>query len=229
MGGSSGGKSGQSSPSIDAGTAQSVYDRYYQRGSQGWGANAGDNLAPEYGAYAQQGYLEGQRSQAMQGFEFPEFPEMPQMPAYSGPSYEDMMAEQRKAQGIQERDTLYADYLSAADTATSYIASQIETEQSNANLLGIDYSITDEQRNERINNYFASICGAGEDERLKALMGEYGNPEGYKDLGILRGDASKVPGGIKGSEKTVGTSKGLKPTIATEDDQAILGAATVLG
>lgn len=163
---------------------------------------------------------------------FPSFPsfEPPEMPEYDGPSYEEQMAEQQRMQGIAERDNLYTGYMDAASSAADYVNSEISREMANAKLLGIDYNITDEMKSQRINDYFSTLWGEGEQTRLEALMSEYGDPEGFKGFTVKRGDGSKYAG-TPGEEKTITTTaEGKKPrTLATEDEDESLSPAAILG
>lgn len=155
------------------------------------------------------------------------------------PSYEQQMADQqarleaqeaerRRIEGENQRDALYANYLDAAGTATDYINKEIADEVANAQLLGIDYSITDEQKSTRISDYFATVWGEGQQQQLEALMGEWGNPKGFTDWTVTRGDAS-VYGEEQGAEETVGAGRGQKPRgVLEEDEEALLGGATAI-
>lgn len=159
--------------------------------------------------------------------------------APEGPSYEEQMADQQamydqqladaeRAQGIRDRDMLYSSYLDSANTAAEYIASEIAGEQSNAALLGIDYNITDEQKSQRINDYFATVWGAGDQARLEGLFGQWGNPTGFTGFTVTRGDASKYAS-QEGEETKVGETTGVRPTLATEDEETLGAPNTVLG
>jgi hypothetical protein len=150
----------------------------------------------------------------MPAFHFPEFPTQP-----SGPSYAELMAEQERIQGLNQRDELYSSYLTAASSATDYVNNQILQEQANARLLGIDYAIDDELKSQRISDYFASIWGEGEQLQLETLMGRYGNPEGFEGFTLQRGDGSKYAGQREGSEKSIATSKGARPRTILEGEE----------
>ena len=162
--------------------------------------------------------------------QFPEF----QMPDFGGQQadYQAQLAAQEaerlKTQGLNDRDALYSDYISAASSATDYINAQVGDERSNAALLGIDYNITDTQKSDRISNYFASIWGEGDQSRLEGLFDKWGNPEGFEEFAISRGTASTE--GAAGKEKVKGKTKGTKPTLVEEaastdklDTRSILG------
>lgn len=100
-------------------------------------------------------------------------------PEYEGPSAEEISAENKKNSDISRRNTLFSGYVTAADTAADYINNQINEERSNAALLGIDYQLTDELKQQRINKYFDSLWGAGDELELDNLIKEYGNPTGF--------------------------------------------------
>jgi len=229
-GGSKGGSS--SGPSIDPTAARSTYQRWYDRGTQGWKFNPeGENLPPEYQAYAAQGYQAGQQefqaqnmmNQFAAGFGMPEFP-MPE-----GPSYEEQMADQQRMMGEQNRDELFSQYMSTAGQAADYVNAEIADEMAQAKLSGVDYEINDEQKQQRINNYFATMWGEGDQSRLEALMGEWGNPEGFEGFTVVRGDPSAYSKGTQGKEKTVATSAPIKPSLLSTDEDILGGGATVLG
>ena len=150
--------------------------------------------------------------------------------------YAKALAEQREKDritaGENERDALYSEYLTAAESATDFINVQETDRIANEDLLGIEHPIrTDEQKSTMINNYFASIWGAGAQERLDTLFGEFGNPAGFEGFIVSRGDASGFDD-QEGSETSAGTSGGLrpkKPTLASADDENALGAPSILG
>ena len=163
-----------------------------------------------------------------------------------GSTYADDLAAQREADrisaGENERDVLYSDYLTAAEASTDFINEQERQRIANEDLLGIEHPIrTDEQKGVMINNYFASIWGAGDQERLDTLFGEFGNPSGFEGFTVVRGDGS-VYDTREGGETTVastGSSVGgvgnrnrklVDDTILTETGQeSILGTPSILG
>lgn len=214
---------------------QQAYDNAYSAAQQGQPLKMALQNQPNYAQATQLAYSDFAATKPMQlpefGFTFPEM---------SGPSYEEQMADadaryqqqladQERLIGTQQRDELYSNYMSAAGTATDYITGEIADEQANARLLGIDYLITDEQKSQRISDYFASIWSEGDQQRLEGLIGKWGSPTGFSGYSVTRGDASKYAA-KKGEEKTAAVSKGMKPTLATEDEEETLGAGqTVLG
>lgn len=144
--------------------------------------------------------------------------------------YDAEVLAQEEIQGLNDRDSAYTNYLDAAGTAADYVTGEIAKEQSNANLLGVDYNITDEQKATRINDYFATLWGEGDQLDLENLMGTWGNPDGFTEFSVTRGDAS-VYEGRETPEETLSTSSGIRPkTLATNDDEDVLGTTrSVLG
>jgi hypothetical protein len=161
-------------------------------------------------------------------------------PVSTGPSYEQQQAdqqaeydrrmeEQRVAQGRADTNAAYSDYLSAANSATDYINTEITKQQANADLLGIDFSITDEQKQERINNYFATIWDEGKQNTLDSLRGQFGDPDGFGGFSVVRGDPSKYTGKGKGKETLVTASSGQKAKTLLDTEEYALGASGTLG
>lgn len=133
--------------------------------------------------------------------------------------YNRRMAEQARQAGISETQNAYANYLNAAGSATDYINAEIENERSNAALMGVDYAITDEQKQARIENYFATVWGEGDQVNLEGLIGQWGAPEGFSGYTVKRGDASAYQKPAAGKETTVATSKGLRTILDDEEEE----------
>lgn len=143
--------------------------------------------------------------------------------------YEQQMTEQARRQGESQRDQLYGNYMDAANTATDYINNEVTQARANAALLGIDYQdMTDEQKSAQINDYFATLWSDSNQAQLEGLMKEWGNPTGFTEFAVTRGDGSKYAGS-EGSETSVSTSTGQKPTLVTQDEEEVLGAPSILG
>lgn len=170
----------------------------------------------------------------MPSFDF-EMPESNYDPEQAKKDYSDALQQQAesqaRSQGLRDRDTLYSGYLDAADTSTNYVNAQIADEQSNARLLGIDYAITDEQKSQRISDYFASVWGAGEQSQLEGLISQWGAPQGFSGFALKRGDGSKYAGAKEGKTETVSTSQGQKPILLEDEEDDVLGGKgkTILG
>jgi len=168
-------------------------------------------------------------------------------PAYTGPSYEEQLAQQRaeeerrrqeeerrrqeeeRQRKIESRDDLYTSRLDAADTAVQFINDQIQKEQANANLLGIDYTITDEEKQKRINDYFATIWNEGDETKLSNLFEEVGKPDGFKDFTVVRGDPSAYEDQGSSEDVVSTTGKKKKRTLATDDEDNLGKTGEKLG
>lgn len=109
-----------------------------------------------------------------------EFPEIPEV------DYDKIIKEQQDTANISRRDTLFSGYMTAAESAVDYVNQQIMEERSNAALLGIDYQLTDEMKQQRINKYFDTLWGAGDELELDTLIKDYGNPTGFDGNWTIR-------------------------------------------
>ena len=162
-------------------------------------------------------------------------------PKFHAPDYEAIYAQQaaaaaeaqraaERAAGIQERDSLYSQYLNAAGEATDFINNEINREMSNARLLGIDYQINDEMKSQRISNYFASVWGEGDQSQLENLFSQWGKPKGFKGFTLERGNASAYTGGQETPEQSVSATGTKKPkTLASSPEEETLSKASLLG
>lgn len=167
----------------------------------------------------------GQLSHMMSGGAAPHAP--------SGPSLAEQRAAAERAQGENRRDMMVSEYMDSADLAASYVNSQITQEISNANLMGIDYDITEENKQARVSNYFASIWGEGQDAETRALVDKWGLAKGFEGFTLERGDSSMATGTIEGTETDVGRTKPKPPPVPDEDAQLaredLLGTGGLLG
>jgi hypothetical protein len=136
-----------------------------------------------------------------------------------------------RERGESDRDQLYSGYMDAANSAADNVNSEIADESSNARLLGVEYDITDDQKQQRIGDYFATLWGEGQQSQLEGLMDKWGKPKGFEGFSVARGDGSKYEGKKKGEKKSVSQSKGVKPKIILdeEDDADMLGGSSILG
>lgn len=121
--------------------------------------------------------------------------------------------ENRRKQGIIDRDALYGRYTSAADTATQYIDTQIARERADARLLGVDYNITDELRQQRIQDYFSTIWSDTQQAQLESYFKEWGDPEGFTGWSLSRGNQAQ---GQQNEETAAAQAAAqAKPTMST--------------
>lgn len=140
----------------------------------------------------------------------------------------------RLTAGLNRRDSMYSDYLSAAETSVDFINEQIIQEQANADLLGIQYEVTDEQKAERISKYFSSVWGEGDQSTLEGLFGEFGDPEGFEGFSIERYQGDDE-GGTVAQDTLIGTSNPSArpnnqrlraPGFTPPNTRSLLGATT---
>ena len=240
------GGGGKGGGGVNEGHAREAYTNFNQYAMQSptsdinqWGGYSGWAAAnPSLAPYAQAGWNAAMQQRRMQemmsGFQerMGEMFAPPEMPA--GPTPEELeqqRLEKEREEGIANRDTLYGEYLDAANTATDYIDRLIEKERSNAQLLGIDYNLTPEQRSQRINDYFANIWDESKQTELETLFEKWGNPEGFTDWQVTRGTATE-PGEPKEDEITSVTSPAsapAPPTLLGTDEEDLLGTKSLLG
>ncbi len=86
--------------------------------------------------------------------------------------------DEARAKAIADRDSQYQTRNQAISDATSQVEQQIQDERSRAQLLGTDYEVTAEQRQERINSAFASLWNQEQENALISLRDQYGAPGG---------------------------------------------------
>lgn len=197
------------------------------------GGGTHTNLAQGYMAGWQD--AAGKAAKAAPAFEMPDFGKMfASMASQQQPQvdYAAQLAAQeearRVAEGTAARDRLFSSYMDAAGSATDYVNSEVNREMSNAKLLGIDYNITDEMKGQRISDYFATVWGEGEQAQLEGYMKDFGNPQGFTGFTVTRGDASKYAS-QPATETQESVAGGIKPALATEEEEVLGGAPTVLG
>lgn len=126
--------------------------------------------------------------------------------------------------GENARDDLFAQRTTAATQATDLVTEAIGREASNAALLGIDYGITDESKQQRINDQFANLWTDEQQNDLTGLMDKWGTPEGFEGFSVTRGVA---PSG-QGDTTTTTTSASSAPANTgtgsyLEDEDVLLG------
>lgn len=149
-------------------------------------------------------------------------------------NYDEIIAENKKNTALSRRDTLFSEYLDAAGSATDYINQQISEERANAALLGIDYQLTDEMKQQRIGQYFNTLWGAGAEGELDSLIKEYGNPTGFDGTWPIRRIAETEPEDTSNIPETIlmAGSRYSKPLatfthLATPENANQLAAGTV--
>ena len=127
------------------------------------------------------------------------------------------------------RDTLYSDRISAEQTATDYVNSQIRQEQSNAAVYGLEYQLSDEAKSKRISEYFSGIWNKADDDKLNNLFTEVGKPSSFTDFTVNISDSAAATATPSASVNVVATSKGAKPKPkATKELDGLLSSGSPL-
>ena len=130
--------------------------------------------------------------------------------------------------GEAKRDEAYGKYMDTAQTAIQYVNDLVDVERSNAALLGIDYNLSDEEKQKRINDYFATIWSEADQKGLQDLIDKWGAPEGFTDWIVTRGSNPTTP--QKGGSVLIGTSQGMpKKKKVSPSDQDTLAKSILLG
>lgn len=180
-----------------------------------------------YQTYGQQEGREwGQPAPAF-GFEFPEF----RAPEFGGG--QDFAAQQAQAQADAEKrfaegqiDQLYGLKFAAANQAAERINKQIAEEAGYARIGGADYQLSPEQKQERINNLFASLWSPEQESQLAGLEGQWGAAGNKWTSGIVRGVAPEEAGE---GEEGAAAGGAVKPGAVfgpKEEEEELLGGAT---
>jgi len=230
MGG--GGKGGSSAPQYTSADAYNL-GRSMKEGNKGMSGFVGWTPDMEGYDYVAQGYLDAHNEKvAMENMKmmFSQGQES-QANAYAQmqAAQAEAMEEARIAGLTSKRDAMIGGYFDAANSATTYVSEKIAQEKANAALMGVDYSMTDELKNERISNYFSSLWSEGNQSELEASFGEIGAGDFEQTIWRGKGVEAEAPGSV-GEQKAGGsiTPKSAKKTLI--DDEAALGANTsILG
>jgi hypothetical protein len=190
------GYAGQGNDKADA----DYYARYPSVKAEGWDAYThyltfGKKAGWTYGVPADPG--------PSMDFSMPDFSSMYQQNDYSA-VYAQQQADAEKKQGELRVQDLFHNKLDAADKATSDVNNQIAAEMAHAKTVGLDYTIDDKGKQERINNAFANYWSAGDESDLTGYIAKYGNAGTKWDLPIERGISDED----KKKEKTPGLKAG---------------------
>jgi len=126
-------------------------------------------------------------------------------------------------------EALYADYIDASETATTYINNQISGQRADAALTGVDFAVTDEEKTSKISNYFAEIWSAEDDQKLTKLNDEFGQDREtpYEFLikrGVTPDAAEEETANTTVKSRGAGT---LATSFSNEDDK--LSGNSILG
>ncbi len=109
------------------------------------------------------------------------------------------------------------------------MSEKIASEKANAAMMGVDYNMTDDIKNERISNYFSTLWSEGNQQELEGSFGEVGS--GGFEQTMWRGEGTESgPDGSVGDQQAGGGIVAKAPgkkTLIDEENQ--LGASSILG
>jgi len=136
--------------------------------------------------------------------------------------------------GTSAVNEAYGTYQGAGRRATSEVDQAISREQSNAALIGVEYSTSDEIRQGRISDQFAQYWNPEDQSRLDTLVGKfgYGDIDPSENPQYTIGDAGQAtPTDPSGTTLTTSVGGGVTPTpsgrvtsLLDEEDTQTLGA-----
>lgn len=103
----------------------------------------------------------------------------PNPPSQRGTTSKRMIAEDKleKNNTYAKIDTLWGDRMKAEEQAIVDIDAELAKEAQNARVLGVDYSISDADRMQRIQKKFGSFWDPSKEDQLSAYVRKWGNPE----------------------------------------------------
>ncbi len=132
-------------------------------------------------------------------------------------------------EGENTRDQLYGRYLDLGAAAQGLVDENIARAKQNAALLGVDYGITEEERQAQIANEFANTWTAEEDQQLRDSIEKFGAPEDFSDFQFIRGvptndrDSTAVTSAVASSTGSTGTPVSSFLDVEDDEQQSFLG------
>ena len=146
------------------------------------------------------------------------------------------LKQQEEAQARTDMNSMFSTKLDAANQATATVENDIAQEMAHAKVNSLDYSITPEQKQERINNTFAGLWSEGQDTQLQSLVDKYDKKGEFSwTLPVVRGDnpvtATETPAEGPSAGSKVAKGKKTGTVLTTLPDDITLGSSskTVLG
>ena len=93
------------------------------------------------------------------------------------PDYTAIFAQQERTNNLSLLDQIWAERLEAVNSTIAEVDRRISDERSRADLLGVDFNVSEEGRAQRIGELFGTIWTDADEFRLNNLASQYGNPE----------------------------------------------------
>lgn len=137
-----------------------------------------------------------------------------------------------RAAGLLALDEAFSTKLDAANRAIEDVNTQIAEETAHAQTRGLDYSVDEAQKQERIDNMFADYWSESSDAQFNDLYSKWGAGNKQYDwtLNVKRGTAASSKGALPKEGDKVGgkVARGAGATVLTDDEEAtdktLLGA-----
>ena len=163
----------------------------------------------------------------------PQTPSIPTIPSSGGGGgggnpYAGYQAQQEaaaqaaeQAAGIKNRDKLYEEYIKATEATIEDVDSQISRERSSAALMGIQYEMDDNRRQNRLQDYFTQIWAEENQTQLNELMDKYGNPEGFDGWLLTRAEPKEDTGEAQPTQtqsNALVSASGTRKKVAPKED-----------
>lgn len=191
-------------------TRSGKYQEWRRRRQTGYGMDTGN---PNRYDYQSRDWFEEDEGGGGGGDGAPGWPSiefnMPPAPDYAA-MYAQIQADAERAAGIRDMNALYGLRSQASTDALAFVESDINTKKGRANLMGVDYDISDEERDQRVSDYFASIWSEANEFRMKELMDQWGDPAGFSGFAVKRGTPNSFEP-TPGDQISLARSSGIRP------------------
>jgi len=138
--------------------------------------------------------------------------------------------QQRVAQGTAYLDQLFSTKLDAATRAASEVDKQITDELAHASVKGIDYAITPEEKQTRINNMFGDYWSESQEADFSTYAKDFGSTRHQWKLATVRGSGAGSSGALAPEVKVGGkVQKGAGTVLTGDEEEEEQESTTLLG
>jgi len=195
---------------------------HYQKWGQAEGRTYGSApMLPEFDFGAIFEALAGQQEAA--------YGRQEELAAQYASQQEKALKEAEQMQGLASLDQVFGTKLDAANKAIADVNTQINDEAAHASVKGIDFAVTEEEKQARINNMFADYWSESSEAQFADLYGKWGAGNTAYDwtLPVTRGTGTDTEGALPKEGKKVGGPVKGGATVLTEEDEE--SSKTLLG
>jgi len=131
------------------------------------------------------------------------------------------------ADASNDRNKAISEYATALGSATDFVNENVNAERSNAALMGVEYNITQEVKDDRVGNALKDFgWDAAKQEGLQGLLGKWG--QGDFEQKIFIGEGTEA-GSTDSTGQPIGTGGGTKPGTYLTEEEDTLGVSSLLG